>query len=122
MMHNPNPVLWAVGWWNTRQSVQKAEFRHKSVIAHERLLMADVALRCYKSERGSVPARLQDLVPKYISKVPQDPFSQGQMIYRPQAGATWLVYSVGPDGVDDGGRPAGRSWPTKGDILVDSPW
>ena len=122
IMHNLNPVEWAVGWWNTRQSVQKAEFRNKSVLAHERLLMADLALRCYKSERQNLPARLEDLVPKYISKVPQDPFSQGPMVYRPQAGATWLVYSVGPDGVDDGGRPAAKGWPVKGDIRVDSTW
>jgi hypothetical protein len=46
------------------------------------------------------------------------------MIYRPQE-TTWLVYSVGEDGVDDGGKRMGRSAPgtvTKGDLFYDSPY
>ena len=48
------------------------------------------------------------------------------LIYRPQ-GTNWLLYSVGEDRVDDGGRPVGRSSAaqnavTKGDIFYDSPY
>ena len=117
-----NPVIWAVSWWNTRESVQKAEIRHKSVTAHERLLMVESALRCYQAEKGEAPTRLEELVTNYISVLPGDPFGTGPMIYRPQPGAGWALYSVGPDGVDDGGRPAVGNWPIKGDILVDSAW
>jgi hypothetical protein len=80
-----------------------------------------LALRCYQSEQGHPPARLADLVTNYLSAVPQDPFSGKPMIYRPQ-GTNWLLYSAGPDGVDDGGRPAARAWPLRGDILFDSSW
>jgi hypothetical protein len=116
-----NPIMWAMAWWQSRQAMERAETKHNVVIAHERLLAAELALRCYLSEQGRVPARLDDLVTNYLSKVPPDPFSARPMIYRAQS-TNWLLYSVGPDGVDDGGRPASRGWPVKGDILFDSPW
>ena len=46
------------------------------------------------------------------------------MIYRLQ-GANWLLYSVGEDGVDDGGEPVARSVAgavPKGDPYYDSPY
>lgn len=116
-----DPVLWATAWWQTRRTMEEVEAKHKAAIAHERLLAAELALRCYQSDNGHPPARLDDLVTNYLSKMLRDPFSGKQMIYRPQ-GTNWLLYSVGPDGVDDGGRPAGRGRQAKGDILFDSSW
>jgi hypothetical protein len=121
LRNQPNPLPWLWGRWQNRQAVQKAEAKHKTVVAHERLLAGELALRCSRLEQGRVPARLDDLVTNYLSRVPEDPFTSQPMIYRPQ-GTNWLLYSVGPDGVDDGGRPAGRGWPVKGDILFDSTW
>ena len=64
------------------------------MVARERLLAAELALRCYQSEQGHPPARLDDLVPNYLSKVPQDPFSGQPLIYRAQ-GTNWLLHSAG---------------------------
>jgi hypothetical protein len=116
-----NPLNWLMGWWQNRSAVEHFETRHKTIMAQERLLVMELALRCYWSEHGSVPAHLDDLVTNYLSKVPQDPFAGQPLIYRPQ-GTHWLLYSVGPDGVDDGGRPAGRGLSPKGDLLFDLPW
>jgi hypothetical protein len=115
-----NPVLWLVSWWQTRAAVAKAEMRNKTIVAQERLLLTELALRCYQSERGAGPARLDDLVTNYLSKVPGDPFGSGSMVYHPAQNAAWIVYSVGPDGIDDGGKSAGRGSTGKGDILLDS--
>ena len=121
-----NPIMWVVGWVQFRlsiQAVRKAQTKHNSIIAHERLLAAELALRCYQLDQGRVPARLDDLLVNYFSKLPQDPFTSQPLIYRPQ-GTNWLLYSVGEDGVDDGGKPVGRpasGTVTKGDILYDSP-
>jgi hypothetical protein len=118
-----NPITWVMTRWQRWRSIQQAERRHKRVIAHERLLVAELALHCYQSEQGHPPARLVDLVTNYLSSVPQDPFSGRPVIYRPQ-GTNWLVYSVGEDGVDDGGKRVGRSVSgtvTKGDLFYDSP-
>jgi len=52
-----NPMMWVMGWWQSRQAVQRAETKHKTVVARERLLAAGLALRCYESDRGHPPAR-----------------------------------------------------------------
>ena len=96
-----------------------SETKHARVVAHERLLAAELALRRYQSEQGHPPARLDELTTNYLSHVPEDPFSGLPLIYRAQ-GANWLLYSVGPDGVDDGGKPVGRGLVGKGDLFLDS--
>jgi hypothetical protein len=115
-----NPIMLVMGWWQIRQAMQKAELKHKTVVAHERLLVAELALRCYQFEQGHPPARLDDLATNYLSHVPVDPFSEQPLVYRAQ-GTNWLLYSVGPDGVDDGGKPVGRRLGSKGDLFFDSP-
>lgn len=119
-----NPVTWVVTRRQTRSAKQRAELRDKRVSAHIRLLTAELAVRCYRSEQGRAPTGLQQLVPNYLQRVPADPFSGTPLIYRPQ-GSDWLLYSIGEDGVDDGGKRVARSAPgalTKGDIFYDSPY
>lgn len=116
-----NPVLWVMGWWQHTQSIKRAETRHNRVVAHEHLLRAELALRCERTRNGRGPESLQELVPQYLRRVPSDPFTGRALIYRPQ-GTNWLLYSVGMDGVDDGGKPASRGFGVKGDIFYDSPY
>jgi len=115
-----NPVIWVQSLWTLRPARQRAAGKHKRIVAQERLLAAELALRCYLADKARVPARLEDLVPDYLAKVPQDPFTGQAMIYRPQ-GTNWLVYSVGEDGVDNGGRPVARGLTTPGDLLYNLP-
>ena len=68
-----------------------------------RLLILDLAVRLYRDEQGHVPADLQDLVPRYLPSIPLDPFSGEAMIYRIQD-RDFLVYSLGRDRTDNGGR------------------
>jgi hypothetical protein len=115
-----NPITWVMGWWQSRRAVQRAELKHKTVVAHEHLIVAELALRGYQSEQGHPPARLDDLAIHYLSHVPVDPFSGQPLVYRAQ-GTNWLLYSVGSDGVDDGGKSVGRGLGSKGDLFFDSP-
>ena len=116
-----NPIGWGMSWWANREVMQRAEAKDRTAVAHVRLLAAELALRCYQSDQGHVPANLNDLVTNYLSTLPQDPFSAQRLVYRAQ-GTNWLLYSIGPDGMDDGGIPARKGWPVKGDLLYDSPW
>ena len=79
--------------------VTRAEDR----LAAERTL-ADVALdlAVYRADHGKYPDRLADLKPKYRAEI-KDPFLDADLIYRPAADG-FLLYSVGPNGKDDGGR------------------
>jgi hypothetical protein len=74
-------------------------------IALDRLLVTQLALQAYKGEHGAYPAYLSDLVPRYLSRVPDDPFSDGQPLRYRRTGGKYLLYSIGPDAKDDGGRP-----------------
>lgn len=122
-----NPVTW-VGWVMNlraaRRVSQSVERKHERAQTHIRLLVAELALRCCRSEQGRPPNGLEELVPTYLRRVPADPFSGRPMVYRLQ-GTNWLLYSVGEDRADDGGMPAGRSLSSdipKGDIFYDSPF
>lgn len=117
----PNPFIMIPQWWQARKTIQSSEAIHLRAIARLRLLQAELALRCYRAEQGAPPAQLPQLVPQYLQRLPQDPFSQQPLVYRVQ-GTNWLLYSIGPDRKDDSGVPAGRSMSTKGDLLFDSNW
>jgi len=125
MKKSINPVIWVVGWWQSRDAIKKSKMRHEQISARRRLLMLELAIRCYQSESGRSPASLDDLVPKYLARIPEDPFTGKPLVYRPQ-GTNWIAYSIGPDGVDDGGVPAvkappGTSGAKKGDLFYYTP-
>lgn len=110
-----SPLSWPQGLWQNWQVLVSTESRHKSAVAKGRLLQAEAAARCYLAEQGRAPPTLQELVPQYLTRVPEDPFTGGSLLYRPQT-TNWLLYSVGPDGTDDGGVRAPRG-SNKGDLF-----
>lgn len=77
----------------------------EGVVLQNALLKTTLALHLYRREHAAYPARLEDLTPRYLDSVPADPFARaGTLRYR-RRGAGYLLYSIGPDGVDNGGRP-----------------
>jgi len=67
-----------------------------------RNLQVAFALAASQSDHGRYPANLNELSPKYLEKVPDDLFSGKALIYRLEEDG-YLLYSVGPNGKDDGG-------------------
>ena len=68
------------------------------------ILMFELALQAHKMEKGRYPTTLQELSPTYLKDLPIDPFAfTGTFRYRLD-GAKYCLYSVGPDGKDDGGK------------------
>lgn len=70
-----------------------------------RLAAAALAVRWYAAEHdGRLPARLDDLVPRYLSTMPADPMLAAPAIlrYTPDRPRP-MLYSAGTDGTDDGG-------------------
>lgn len=74
------------------------------------------ALAAYRADLGSYPAKLADLVPKYVAEVPEDWFNEADLQYR-REGDGFLLYSVGINGKDDGARSY-NDRPGSGDDLV----
>lgn len=67
------------------------------------LLQADLAIRLFKHEHDRFPNDLGELVPAFLPEVPLDTHSQQPVKYRVENGE-FVLYSVGFDGRDDGGK------------------
>jgi hypothetical protein len=60
-------------------------------------------------------ARLADgSLPETLAALPDDPFAAGKPLLAKRTDDAWVVYSVGPDGEDDGGPLPGGSVPVGG--------
>ena len=75
------------------------------IVTAQRLLLTVLALRAFRLEHGGkLPANLSELTPTYLKALPEDPFASRQPFrYRAEAGSV-VLYSIGPDAVDDGGK------------------
>ena len=65
-----------------------------------------IALQRFKLAHGRFPDHLADLAPEFLAVVPPDPVAGRPLRYRLQADGNFLLYSIGANGVDDGGNPA----------------
>ena len=75
------------------------------------------ALKEYRAVKGDYPVALNDLSPDFISGIPEDSFSDdNQFIYKVESGKA-VLYSVGPDENDDGGRQAEDRYMENGDLV-----
>ncbi|HTB83401.1 MAG TPA: hypothetical protein VK742_07100 [Candidatus Sulfotelmatobacter sp.] len=73
--------------------------------AARRVVIAAIALKRFQLKHGAWPQTLNELAPEFIVSVPVDPFDGKPLRYHPNPDGTYLLYSVGEDGVDDGGDP-----------------
>ncbi|MHC4443204.1 MAG: hypothetical protein ACYTF1_08570 [Planctomycetota bacterium] len=77
-------------------------FRNKTEYDNGQLIA--LALAAYHREHSRYPNSLVQLVPQYISSLPDDPFVNKPFCYRLDDRDGYVLYSVGEDCVDDGGR------------------
>jgi hypothetical protein len=78
------------------------------LITEQHLAATLLALRLYAIDHdGQLPAKLDELVPRYLPAVPTDVLAANSppVKFLPRANDP-IVYSVGQDGVDDGGSEA----------------
>lgn len=80
---------------------------HDSIRSNLAIRRLAVALQRHRRETERYPFSLDMLVPTWIDSVPEDPLAlDGRFIYRPHDdGSAFVLYSVGRDGIDDGGNP-----------------
>lgn len=88
---------------NNRQDFEKlmAENLQQGQALND-LLLLHYAIRAFQLTEGRLPKSLAELAGRELKTIPLDPFNQRDFIY--QAGKDrYLLYSVGLNGVDDGG-------------------
>ncbi len=73
-----------------------ARFNYERNRAADLLLQSALELRAIKLETGAYPTTFD---------APLDPFGDKEPLTYERNGATYLLYSIGPDGIDNGGKP-----------------
>jgi hypothetical protein len=84
-------------------SVMRFDLGERRRDAFLRLLITDLSIREFCEVNGHAPNDLSELIPDYMLALPNDPFGDGPFPYR-KTTDDFELYSVGPDGVDDGGQ------------------
>jgi hypothetical protein len=70
-----------------------------------RICVTAIALKRYHLHYGVYPTTLNNLVPEFLSAVPIDFMDGKPLRYKLRPDGDFLLYSVGEDGIDDGGDP-----------------
>ena len=70
------------------------------------VVVAAIALKRFEMEHARLPGTLADMTPQFLSSVPIDPYDGKPLKYRLKEDGTFLLYSVGDDGIDGGGDVA----------------
>lgn len=76
---------------------------YERLVTKIELMKITIALEMYRIKVGRYPKRLEQLIPRQVSQLPRDPFSDRPYHYH-RKGAGYVIYSVGPNCRDDGGR------------------
>jgi hypothetical protein len=84
-------------------AAKSAIIKEATSVAQLRTAQAAIAIERFRLARGKLPDQLDDLVPQFLPAVPQDPFDGEPLRYR-RLETGYVVYSVGSDGQDNGGR------------------
>jgi hypothetical protein len=101
-------TTWVLDWVRKEESgTERTLLRCNPMVdkylARRDLSIVALALTMYKADKGKYPSKLSELAPDYLQVLPPDIFSGKDMIYRPE-GKGYILYSVGENGIDDGGR------------------
>jgi hypothetical protein len=73
-----------------------------TIIARLRCARVALAVERFRLKEGRLPDSLEQLKPAFLEAVPEDPFDGKPLRYK-KLGKGYLVYSIGPDGADNGG-------------------
>jgi hypothetical protein len=100
MAGSPARISFVNGLSATRAIIEQGDDRRLAML---RLLTCELALAQYAADHGEPPSQLTGLVPDYLPDVPNDPFSGQPLVYRTEPPG-YVLYSVGQNCLDDGGR------------------
>jgi hypothetical protein len=81
------------------------------------LLVTAVAIRRYEIAHHRPPADLRELIPQFLDSLPIDSYDGKPLRYRAESDGTFVLYSIGSDGVDDGGKPLPKERNSKPQFL-----
>jgi len=127
-IRGPTPEApWEEGYFDVRGAAIWARNTEKKLMNDASL--AGMSIRCaleaYRERERRGPRTLGALSPDYLAEVPVDPCSGRDFVYvlrRLDGTGGYELYSVGPDGDDDGGRLVWSRADRDGDLLIAPEW
>jgi hypothetical protein len=87
----------------------KAIVREAECTACMRLALTALAVEKFRRTRGRTPENLNELAPQFLSAITTDPFDGAPLRYR-RLKKGYVIYSIGSDSHDDGGREKPDDW------------
>jgi hypothetical protein len=91
----------------TRRSVYEPVFgfprAHALFEARIAVTRVGLTIERYHAEHGAYPESLEQIATRLPGGIPPDPFTGAPLIYQPSSDS-FLLYSIGPNQTDDGGR------------------
>ena len=92
------------GWFSLLYpSMERAIWLYGRGLAEARSTQIAIMIERYRRANGKLPEALADLIPVYAESLPLDPFTGKDLIYK-QEDTGYVVYSVGEDLEDQGGK------------------
>jgi hypothetical protein len=87
----------------------KSIIKEANNLAQVRSAQTAIAIERHRLAKRKLPENLNELVPQFLPAVPADPFG-GQPLRYHRLEKGYVIYSVGSDGHDDGGREKPADW------------
>jgi hypothetical protein len=103
-LHYHHPFEFSATFLPSIQILLKLEAEYA---ANLRLATTALAVERFRLAHGKLPEKLDELVPQFLSAVPLDPFD-GQPLRYHRLNKGYVIYSIGDDCHDDGGREPPR--------------
>lgn len=100
-------------WLNTEFPFFNTTMAFKTAARNEcsrEMAVTSIALKRYALRHRRFPDQLNSLIPEFLSELPVDWMDGKPLRYSLNADGTYMLYSVGHDGRDDGGVPAQKDW------------
>ncbi len=88
---------------NSVESLLRSVNRAMRAETERSIVLCAIALKRYSLRHGKSPESLDALVPEFLHSVPIDYMDGKPMRYRLKKDSSFILYSVGEDGKDDGG-------------------
>ncbi len=111
-LHGGKGILLSYAWQASAIMNREAFY-----VASWEIARVSLAVELYRRVHGELPERLEYLVPDGLAAAPEDSFDGMPLRYR-RLDRGYMVYSVGQDGKDDGGKPE----PPKDAKAVNETW
>jgi hypothetical protein len=84
-------------------SIQRVPQRIFRIVVARQIVITAIALKRYQLRHGVYPPELAALAPEFAAEIIDDPMDGKPLRYHLNSDGTYVLYSVGDDGKDDGG-------------------